>query len=274
MRTLQERRFFYTFLAIVLHSGYVQAGAWTQFEGQGQIILNSYYYTADEMFDNQGKRQNLPRYLKYELNPYMEYGLTSSVTVGANLSLQAAAQKNVNGQLANYGVGDSEFFAKGLLFDDGKFAVSATGLVKVPGLGSWRTEPVIGSTHPDLGAGISAGYGFSAFGQHHFVDVDTLYRYRFGVPKDQANLAATLGVHILDQWMLMPQMFTTYRIQKPQTATFTQSSGDDYNEVKLQLSAVYEYTPAMAFQCGVFADVAGENAGVGKGVLVSMWRNF
>jgi hypothetical protein len=274
MRALHTQHFFLALLAIALYSGSVQAGAWTQYKGQGQFILNGYYYAADERFDNNGSLQPLSKYSKYELNPYVEYGLTGSVTVGANLSLQAVAQKSSSGLLTNYGVGDSEFFAKGLLYDDSSFVVSATSLIKAPGLYSYNDQPKIGGTHPDVGAGLSAGYSFSLFGQNHFANLDTLYRYRFGTPENQINLAATLGVHITPQWMLMPQAFATLRTKMPTVATFTQSSGDDYNEVKLQFSAVYAYSPATSFQVGTFATVDGRNVGAGKGVLLSVWRNF
>jgi hypothetical protein len=251
-----------------------RAGAWTQYEGQGQLILNNYYYAANKRFDNKGKRQYLDPYRKYEFNPYVEYGLTGAVTIGANLSFQVAGQRTALGDYINYNLGDSEFFTKGLLYDDGAAAISFTSLLKVPGPSSRYYIPKIGSVHPDLGGGLSAGYGFSLFGLTHFVDVDTLYRYRLGVPQDQVNLAATLGVHITSDVMIMPQVFATYRVKSPKVASFTQSAGDDYNEVKLQLSGVYAILPATSLQLGVFADIDGKNTGVGRGALLSVWEDF
>src|SRR5690606_25548600 len=113
-------------------------------------------------------------------------------------------------------------------------------LVKLPSPESGNDLPVIGGRHADAGLGISAGYGFSAYGRNHFTNLDAGYRYRFGQPENQMRYAGTLGVSLSDRWMVMPQLFLTYRTDSPGMATFTQSSGDDFNLVKLQLSALYK----------------------------------
>ena len=68
------------------------AGAWTQDPGNGLFILNGLYYSADKLWDNSGHKQSQPTYSKYELDPYLEYGLADGVTIGTNLSLQRAHQ--------------------------------------------------------------------------------------------------------------------------------------------------------------------------------------
>jgi len=273
MRALQQRRFFYFFL-LILFPGYVQAGAWTQPQGHGQIILNGYYYTADKRFDNSGNTVALPQYNKYELNPYVEYGYTDFLTLGANLSLQAVSQESGSGTLTNYGLGDSEFFARVRLWQKGGMVVSAMPLVKLPSPERASEQPKIGATHPDAALGIAGGYGFELFGQHHFADVAAMYRYRFGTPENQINFSTTLGIGITPRWTVLPQVFVTQRAETPTAATFTQSSGDDYDATKLQLSAAYAYSPTTTFQAGVFGDVDGKNTGIGRGVLLSVWRNF
>ncbi len=278
MKALPKQRFFFTLIAVVCYPGFVQAGAWTQYQGDWQLILNAYFYTADKRFDNKSDRQPINTYNKYEINPYIEYGLTNSVTVGANLSLQAAEQTTLENNYFMYRLhidpGDSEFFAKGLLFDNGKSAVSATGLIKLPSPRFAGNQPAIGSSTPDLAAGLSAGHGFTLFGLNHFADIGTLYRYRLGDPKDQVNISATLGARLSENWMLMPQAFATFRTKKPANAVFTQSGSDDYNEIKLQLSAVYAFTPALSAQLGGFATVDGKNVGIGRGIVFSIWRKF
>lgn len=261
--------------SVALTAGAAHAGAWLQPEGRGQIILNGYYYTADEFFNNQGQRRSQPDYVKYELNPYLEYGLTDTLTVGTNLSLQRAAQDiATGGQNTNFSLGDSEFFLRAPLWQEGNWMVSASPMIKLPSPESSNSVPKIGGTHPDAGLGISAGYGFGEGNSHHFANLDTMYRYRFGDPKDQINIAATLGWDLSPEWVLMPQIFLTYRVKSPQAATFTQSSGDDYNLVKLQLSAVYRWDASTSLQFGGFGDVDGKNTGVGRGTLFSLWRKF
>lgn len=278
MPALHTQRFFLALLLILCHSGSVQAGAWTKHKDEWQLILSGNYYNATQRYDDKGNRQSLSAYNKYEISPYFEYGLTNSLTVGASLSLQAAAQTVTYTNYSVYAVhidpGDSEFFAKGLLFDNGKAVVSATGLVKLPSPRFATNLPAIGSSSPDVAGGISAGYNFPLFQRNHFIDGGILYRYRFGDPKDQVNLTATLGARLTEKWMLMPQAFATFRTDKPAVSSYTQSSGDDYNEVKLQLSAVYSHTPTLSFQAGIYGTVDGKNVGIGRGLVFSVWRSF
>jgi hypothetical protein len=257
-------------ISLVLVSAPAFAGAWLQPQGKGQIILNNFYYTADTFFNNQGQRQSQSEYHKYELNPYIEFGWSDQLTLGANLSVQRTSQNTTS----NYGLGDSEFFGRLRLWQKDNFVLSVSPLVKLPALDNSSDRPKIGSSHPDAGLGLAAGYGFDAYGQHHFTDISALYRYRFGDPENQVNITATLGLGLSERWMLMPQVFATYRTDKPDVAAFTQSSGDDYNLVKLQLSAVYKLNDKTSLQFGGFADVDGNNTGVGRGILFSLWRNF
>jgi protein XagA len=251
------------------------AGAWLQPQGHGQLILNNFFYRSDHLYTNQGQRQRQPAYQKYELNPYFEYGLTQDWTVGANLSIQAV-QQNISGggSISNRNIGDSEFFARTSLWKNGGFIISAMPLIKLPSPESASNTPKIGSTKPDAGLGFSAGYGFNMNGRNHIIDVGALYRYRFGAPKDRLDISATLGYTLSERWVLLPQAFFTYRLDNPAIATFTQSSSDDYNLTKLQLSAVYKLNARTSLQAGLFGDVAGRNTGIGKGVVLSMWRQF
>ena len=252
------------------------ASAWTQEAGKTQTIVTGSYYTADRYWNNQGKRQSQPDYHKYALNPYIEYGWRDDITFGANLSLETAHQDAFTGgrETNNWGLGDSEFFVRKRLFNRKGFVVSAEPMVKLPSPESSKSQPRIGSSNPDIGFGLSGGYGFSAYGQNHFADVDTQYRYRMGSPSDQVRISGTLGIGLSDNWMLMPQTFMTYRTADSSTAAFTQSSGDDYNLIRMQLSAKYKLTDSVAVQFGGFKDVDGKNTGTGTGALLALWTHM
>lgn len=246
------------------------AGAWLQPEGKGQLIINNYYYTADKLFTNTGHQQSQSTYTKYELNPYAEFGWNDWLTVGGSLSLQRTSQSNTT----NFGIGDSEFFARLRVWQTDNLILSVSPLIKLPSLDRSSDRPKIGSDDPDAGIGAALGYGFNAWGQHHFAEGAATYRYRFGSPENQWNLSATLGIGLTERWMLMPQIFATYRTKDPQTAVFTQSSGDDYDQLKLQLSAIYKLNDKTSLQLGGFSDIKGKNTGSGQGALISVWRTF
>jgi hypothetical protein len=69
----------------------------------------------------------------------------------------------------------------------------------------------------------------------------------------------------------MPQTFVTLRTSSPSNAAFTESASNDYNLVRLQLSAVYAFTPTISVQVGGFSDVDGKNTGEGNGALLALW---
>ena len=246
------------------------AGAWTQDAGKGQIIINGLYYNTDRLYNNQGNKTSQTTYTKYELNPYLEYGWTDDITVGANLSLQRADQSSNT----NWGFGDSEFFLRKRLWQQDGFVLSAEPMIKLPSPEGARETPQLGGSHPDAGLGLSAGYGFSAWGLNHFANLDAGYRYRFGQPENQIKLAGTLGIATAPRWMIMPQLFATYRANTPSTVTFTQSSGDDYNLVKLQLSTVYQLQDDLSLQAGGFSHAEGKNVGAGSGLFMAVWKKF
>lgn len=248
------------------------AGAWTQDKGKGLAIVNASFSYARAYYDNAGDRIWQPTYYKYELNPYLEYGLWDGVTIGTNISLQRV--HNTFPMETNWGVGDSEFFARFRLFQQDGFVFSAEPMVKLRSPDSEDDNLPLGGAHEDTGLGLSAGYGFSAYGLNHFINLDTQYRYRFGNPKDQLKIAATAGASITPQIMIMPQAFYTRRMDSPAFAVFTQSSGDDYNLLKLQLSTVYKMNDELTFQFGSFGHISGKNTGAGQGFTFSVWRAF
>lgn len=247
-----------------------QAGAWTQEKGNAQVIVTGLYSSADRFYDTNGRSQSQSTYRKFEINPYMEYGLTERITLGANLSLQRASQ----GTQSNWGIGDSEFFARYRVAKINGFVFSLQPLVKLPSPESSDERPALGGRHPDAEMGVSVGRGFELFGQQHFANLDAGYRHRFGSPNDQWKLAATAGFSLNPQWMLLPQFFMTRRVDAPAGAAFTQSSGDDYNQHKLQFSVVYRLDERWSLQAGAFTELKGRNIGDANGAIVSVWQNF
>lgn len=249
----------------------VFAGAWPLPEGQLQVINTVSAYSSDTRYDNFGNPLAQPTYNKHEYNPYIEYGLTDDITVGANLFLQRASQ---NGSV-NYGIADSEFFLKKQIWKSGGYVASIQPIVKLPRLWEQDNTPMIGSSHMDVGVSALGGYGFEMYDLSHYVEVETGYRYRFGDPENRFLLNATAGVGVTGSITIMPQVFTAWRATNPSGApTFTQTTQDDYDLVKLQLSGLYRASDTVAYQAGVFGDVYGRNAGKGQGALFSVWLNF
>ncbi len=259
-----------------LISGSAYAGAWVQDAGKGLLIQNASYYSASKYFDNYGHKQSQATYRKYELNPYLEYGLNDSLTVGANIFLSRVSQNSTlgTGNRSNIGIGDSEIFARSLIWKRDGLVFSAEPLVKLPSMEHSDEHPKIGNTNFDAGMGFSGGYSFSLLGLNNFIDLDIGYRHRFGTPHDQMKYAATVGVSPTKNIVLSGQVFNTTRLVSPRSPAFTESSGDDYDLTKLQLSATYKTSDTLSFGVAGFSDVSGKNTGRGSGTILTVNKEF
>lgn len=257
-------------LAVYLLSSPAYSGAWTQDTGKGLFVQNFSYYSTSRYFDNSGKKQHFSRYSKYELNPYLEYGLRDWLTVGANLFADRTSQNNVS----NWGISDSEFFARTRLWKENAFVFSAEPNIKLPSLDKRSEQPQIGNNNYDVGINFSGGYGFKTWGLDHFIDLAAGYNHRFGTPNDQLKFSATAGVSLTKNSMLLTQIFNTTRLDNLFNPAFTQSSSDDYNLTKLQISAMYKIDEKFSLQLGAFSHIAGDNVGSGTGTIFAVNRGF
>lgn len=258
----------------LLHPMMAQAAAWTQEAGKGQLIVNAAYYSASHFFTQAGQRVSQRNYSRYEVSPYFEYGLADGWTLGGKTFLQQAQQDVRGGTQHNAGLGESELFLRRRLVQSGDFVLSAEPMVKLPSPDGRDDTPLLGGPRPDVGMGLSGGYSFLLLERWHFANLDAQYRHRLGPQEDQVRLAATLGVHMGGKWRLLPQAFATLRTRKGRATGFTASNADDYDQLRLQFSTVYRYRDDLSFQLGVFGDVAGANTTAGRGILVSVWKNF
>ncbi len=252
------------------------AGGWVQDAGKGLFVQNISYYSTNKYFDNSGNKQRINRYHKYELNPYIEYGLSSDWTIGANIFLQRTSQRNsvTTKNQTNWGIGDSEFFARRKLWQKDGFAFSVEPMVKLPSLEKKSEQPQIGSRYFDSGLTFSGGYSFKAWQLDHFINLDAGYRHRFGTPHDQLKFTATAGLSVTKQASIITQVFTTSRINEASQPSFTQSSADDYDLTKLQISAMYKMDDKLSFQAGAFTHIDGRNVGSGSGATLSANKAF
>ncbi len=254
---------------------YAYAGAWTQNNGKGLIISNLSYYSSSKYFDNSGKKRRTSNYSKYELNPYIEYGVRDWLTVGANLFAQRASQYNsgLGRQQVNWGIGDSELFFRTRLWHDNGFVISAEPMLKLPSMERQASQPQIGNNNYDSGVTLSAGYSFKVLQLDHFINFDGGYRHRFGNPGDQLKFAATAGLSVTKRAKILTQLFTTSRISNS-NSVFTQSSSDDYDLHQLRVSAVYEMDDRLSLQLGAYNNISGRNIGSGDGALLAVSKEF
>lgn len=265
------------FLSLATIAGFFNeavANPWLQNPGHGIAILNAVTYTTERYFDASGKQTAQPRFTKYELNPYLEYGLNKDWTLGGSLFLHRLQQKNGSLNEDNWGFGNSEFFARRALWGDDRQALSGDLFMALPSAYSETGGPKAGRDDYDLGVALHAGQGFSLWGRDdHFASIRAAYRYRHGVLGDQLQLEARTGLRVAAEWLLLPELQWTLPVQGS-GAGRSVAGQNDYRLLKGQISAVYLLDETYGLQAGLFRHLDGENTGGGGGMLVSLWRRF
>lgn len=261
---------FFVFSLCLLLPDFSYAGAWTQSKDKGLFIQNISYYSTDKYLDNAGNKQPINSYSKYELNPYLEYGVRDWLTVGANLFVQRATQN----EETNWGISDSEFFARVRIWQQNNWVFSAEPMIKLPSLWDETDIPKIGNDNFDAGLTLSAGYSFQYLNLDHFINIDSGYRHRLGAPHDQLKFSATAGISVTKKAKILTQVFHTEQVASNNPAIFTQSSSDDYDLTKLQISGMYQIYDTVSLQVGAFTNVAGHNIGSGDGSLIAISKEF
>ena len=254
---------------------FAHAAGWTQAEGDIQTITTARYYTTNEFFNNDGDRRNQPRYTKYEINPYIEYGLTDSLTLGFNAFADYVTQNPpALARDSNIMLSDVEVFGRFRIAQGADWVFSLQPLIKFPSLYEYDNAPRSGSEFWDAEISAQAGKNFTWWNRTHFTTFTAGYRHRFETPKDQFKLEWTTGLRLDDRWQITPQISYTGRVDSVSNPTFTQSGQDDYNLLKLQLGALYALSETVSVEAGGFLHSQGENTGSGGGVMLAIWKKF
>lgn len=253
---------------------FLHAGAWVQPQGQALYIQNAYFYAAGEAFAPSGQRIDDAGFRKYEFNPYLEYGLSDDVTLGASLLLHYLEQDNASGGLlSNHGLGQAELFARYQLVHDDGLALAVQPLVALPAAYVRSDGPVAGREAWDAEMAFLAGYGFSLWGLHHYVDTAWAYRHRGGSAGDQYRVTAAAGLSVHERWRLVPEIAWTGRAEGAGNLRSV-SGQNDYELMRAQLSVQWELTERYTLQLGGFRHVRGEDTGAGGGVMAALWMRW
>jgi hypothetical protein len=253
----------------------VMANPWLQKPGEGIAILTALQYDTDRYFTRSGDSIAQPRFTKRELNPYVEYGWREDWTLGGSIFLHDLSQEDASGtQRTNWGLGNSELFARRRVWEEGRVALSADTLVALPSAYEREEDPRAGRNDYDVAFALNGGYGFRLFEREHFSMLRAAYRYRHGLLRDQVQLEARTGVTLHEDWMLLPEMSLTLPARGISGVATSVAGQNDYRLLRGQISVVYQLAEATRLQTGLFRHLDGADTGGGGGVMVSIWRSF
>jgi protein XagA len=244
------------------------AGAWTLPQGTGQWVATLTAATSTDYLEGAGLTST-PRYNKDELQALIEYGVTDRLTAIVDPGLQhidIAAPTSAD----RSGLGYTEFGARYALIQDQSWVLSGQATLRIPGTTDTSNPAAIGYTDVESDIRVLLGHAFSIDGRQAFFDIEAAERVRTAGLPSEFRVDATFGLQLLPRWSLLAQSFNVVS----EGAGNPAYTGGSYDYEKLQLSAVYELTPAWSLQGGGYTAYAGQNALQENGLIFGVWRRF
>ena len=259
-----------TFILSLLISAPAFAGAWVQARGHGEFIGNATYFTTDEYYNRSGDKASQTRFDKFELQPYLEYGITKSITVGGSLYLQ----RDVQGDKHNNGIADPELFLRKQLYRDDKNVISLQPLIKFPSNFNHEATPRGGSTSTDAELSLLYGRNLNLISTRDYADFRLGYRTRNDNLNDQIRADAALGLRASDAWEIVPALRYVKANSLGSATAFSENGEQNYDLLKAELGANYYLSDKRSLRANIFSHVAGKQTGSGQGVTIGYAVKF
>lgn len=244
------------------------AGAWTMDMDTGQLIVSGTVSQGSRAFDASRNTAATPRYSKVEVQSLFEYGLSDRFTLMIAPGYQhvdIAAPSSVS----RNGLGYSDFGARYRFLEGDSWVASAQVLMRAPGTDQYYNAAAIGYTDPEMDMRALFGTSFTVGGLASFIDLQVAQRFRYGDPPNEFRFDATFGIRPAPQWLLLLQSFNVISEGGGTNVLYP-----SYDYSKIQLSAVYDLTPTLSLQVGVFSTVIGRNALQENGLITGLTFKF
>jgi protein XagA len=261
----------------VLASRSAYAGAWTQDAGHGEIILNASYFETSHAFSSYGQIQPFGyggRFQQIQINPYIEYGLTSRNTLVVNFWAQHLHYADQYHNFNSVGMGDMEVaLRRRLNSPDSPWVVSGQALLLFPAY-SATTTPAPGNHQEDFEGRALVGRPIPW--RHAYWDAEAAYRYRAGAPADEFRAEAAAGVKAFNRTELIGQFYAikSMRNGTPLAPNGNPNAQSDFDLYKSEISLVLRVHPRTRVQAGWIDAFSGRNTGHGSAAVIALWRSF
>ncbi|MDI4658967.1 hypothetical protein [Xanthobacter autotrophicus] len=256
-------------LAFVLASSPVWAGAWTQEEGHGQVILQGSAVHSGSEFGPSSDLYDSRPYDKQEATLVFEYGASDWLTLIVAPQL-LSVDLGAPAPSSYAGLGYTDAGARARIYNENNMVVSAQVVGRLPGTGTSQSAAAVGYEDAELDLRMLAGWSFPLFGKAAFLDVEAAQRLRFGDPPDEFHLDLTLGVRVAERWQVLVQSFNVVSEGAGEGPYF----GASYEYCKLQLGAAYDLSAAVTLGAALVSTVFARNAPQENGVVLTGFYRF
>jgi hypothetical protein len=245
------------------------AGAWPEPQGQTLVINTlSYYQVAVQGYNQFGKPTGKGVYRQTEFAPYIEYGLTPTLTLGFQPRVQAISQSGLPNTGHSFGLVQANVLLRDTLYEDDTNVISLQGQIGVPG-NATSGPPQLAQSNAEYEARLLYGHNLTLpGGLAGFIDIEPAYRFEENGSANQFRGDVTLGVKPDSDWLLLAQSFNTI------SNGHAQPGEADYNLYRLEVSAVRNLNQTVAVQFGAWHDAGGKNISLGNAGVVALWLRF
>ena len=264
-------------LIFLWSSSQATAGAWGQKKGKFFLSLQTYYYESSKYYNESGNLKHRGgTFRKWEINPYLEWGITNKDTLILNLFYDWLSDDVSGHTRKTQGWADTEVGWQRRLFTGKNQVFSIQGLLICPMGYSIRDDPRLG--YGRWGGEIGALYGRSVkFLKHYgFLDLGFGYRWYSGYPSSQIRPRLTLGYDVTKRLQVMGEGKLEYGLKDGSERNLGRSlvAQPNYRLLKLSLGMTYRITDTCSILMAVYHHAWGEETGGGGGAYGSLWFHF
>jgi len=238
--------------------------------GQGEIITDASFSDSTRAFDANGRLIPIPAYRKFTLGTYIEYGLTDRITLVAQPSVDTAHQDLQQPEPPV--VAASDLGARIGLVSFGSTVLSVQALGHLPFVASARQAGYFDQNLvPGADLRLLLGHGFTLGNAPAFFDAEVSHEWQGdGLPQEW-HVDLTVGLRPYPRVLVMLAGF--FVVAGPPSGACSAWTAC-WRWLKLQPSIVYDLSAHWSAELGVFATVAGINAGRELGPMVALWYRF
>ncbi len=252
----------------------VVAGAWGQEKGHLFLSAQAYYYTTDRYYDSQGDSHDRGgRFYKYEINPYLEYGVTQRDTLIANVFFDTLTDDASGSERTTTGLADLEIGLQHRFYKGQQGIAAIQGLLVIPTGYDIDDDPRLGYGRFGAEIGILYGRSYKFMNQYGFLDLRLGVRDYFGYPATQIRPMITAGYDLSSKWQVMASGEMHYGLDNGSEKKLGPNLlvQPNYRLLKLTLSARYRISSNYSIVASGYAHAWGEDTGGGGGAYVSLW---
>lgn len=251
------------------------AGAWTQPKNGLYEKLGFNYYVSEHTFGPTGDRNRTPnngKFTDYNLNNYIEYGLTDNLTVLNALTYKWLRNEGNTFDTTADGLGDVDLGVRYKLLDGQAGIVSGQVLLKIPGRYENSDPLPLGNAQYD--AEFRLLYGRSLYPLiPGYGNVEFGYRWRAQDPADEIRYLVELGFDITKTLYARTKLDGIMSVDngKKLDGSGNPTATNNFDLGKLELTLGYKFSPNWGAEATYRPDLYGQNIAAGANYGLALY---